>query len=50
MRIAIINQHPDFTLGGSEIQCDLFAQELAARGHEVYYLAINGHTLPIHPI
>ncbi len=42
MRIAIINKHPEDYLGGSEIQCDLFAKHLKLRGHEILYIAIKG--------
>lgn len=42
MKIAILNQHPSDTLGGSEIQCDIIARELSALGHEVLYVAIEG--------
>jgi len=39
MKIAIVNKHRQETLGGSEIQCDLIAAGLTARGHEVLYVA-----------
>jgi glycosyltransferase involved in cell wall biosynthesis len=39
MRVAIVNRHPEQALGGSEIQCDLIARGLMARGHEVCYVA-----------
>jgi glycosyltransferase involved in cell wall biosynthesis len=42
MRIAVVNQHPRDVVGGSELQCDLVARGLAARGHEVQYLAVTG--------
>lgn len=41
MRIAVINQHPLDALGGSEIQCDLIAQELTKLGHKVTYFAVS---------
>lgn len=41
MRILIINQHMDNILGGSEIQCDLIANNLKNFGHEITYGAIN---------
>jgi len=41
LRIAIVNRHPDDVTGGSELQCDLFARELAARGHAVTYVALH---------
>ena len=42
MRVTIVNQHPSWALGGSETQCHLIAQELAARGHDVTYVALGG--------
>lgn len=42
MRILIINEHVKDKLGGSEIQCDLIANELQKLGHEVHYLAVKG--------
>ena len=39
MRVAVVNQHPDDAVGGSELQCDLVARGLARRGHEVVYVA-----------
>ena len=41
MRIAVVNQHLSDAVGGSELQCDLVARGLAARGHEVAYLAVG---------
>ena len=41
MRIAVVNQHVDDAVGGSELQCDLVARGLVARGHEVTYLAVE---------
>lgn len=41
MRIAIINYHPAFNVGGSEIQCDLIARELVKQGHHPLYLALG---------
>lgn len=45
LRIAVINQHPDDVIGGSELQAELVARELAARGHEVTFVAMRseGH-------
>ncbi|MDX1641753.1 MAG: hypothetical protein R3220_08635, partial [Balneolaceae bacterium] len=42
MKISIINQHCDDTLGGSELQCDFIARELTKRGYNVQYIAIGG--------
>lgn len=42
MRVAIVNQHPQDVLGGSEIQCDLIARGLVLRGHHVVYVAVAG--------
>jgi glycosyltransferase involved in cell wall biosynthesis len=42
VRVAIVNRHPTESLGGSEIQCDIIAAGLQARGHEVTYVAIYG--------
>lgn len=39
MKIAIVNQHRQETLGGSEIQCDLIATGLQDNGHDVLYVA-----------
>lgn len=42
MKILVINQHVTDVFGGSEIQCDLIAEGLHKRGHDVLYLAVNG--------
>lgn len=42
MKVLIVNQHPHDRLGGSEIQCDIIANQLTQFGHQVSYLAING--------
>ena len=42
MKILLVNQHPLDVIGGSEIQCDLIAAELARRGHDVLYFAVYG--------
>jgi len=42
MKILIVNQHPDDVIGGSEIQCDIIANQLTQLGHEVVYFAVNG--------
>ena len=41
MRIAVVNQHPSDVVGGSELQCDLVARGLVARGHDVTYVAVT---------
>jgi len=41
VHVAVVNQHPDDVVGGSELQCDLVARGLAARGHRVTYLAVG---------
>lgn len=41
MKVAIINQHINDTIGGSEMQCDLIAKGLTQLGHEVYYLVVQ---------
>jgi len=45
VRIAVVNQHlRDVVAGGSELQCHLLADGLAARGHDVVYAAVGGST------
>lgn len=41
MRILIVNRHREDVVGGSEIQCDQIARELARRGHEVAYAVME---------
>ena len=41
MRITVVNHHPDHVVGGSELQCDLVAAGLRARGHDVTFLAVR---------
>lgn len=41
LRVAIVNRHLRDGVGGSELQCDLYARELTARGHEVTYVALD---------
>ncbi len=41
LHVAVVNRHPDDVVGGSELQCDLFARGLVARGHEVTYIAVD---------
>jgi glycosyltransferase involved in cell wall biosynthesis len=42
MKIAIINQHVEDYLGGSESQCDNIAREFALKKYDVVYIAPNG--------
>ena len=42
MKIAIINQHFENIKGGSELQCDLIAEALVKKSHEVFYIAPKG--------
>jgi glycosyltransferase involved in cell wall biosynthesis len=41
LHVAVINRHPLDTIGGSELQCDLFARGLVGRGHTVTYIALH---------
>lgn len=41
LKVLIINRHVEEILGGSEIQCDLIAKNLAKLGHQVLYLALE---------
>jgi len=41
MKIVIVNTHMADHLGGSQIQCDVIAEGLNARGYDVTYLAID---------
>ena len=41
MRIAIVNRHLHDGAGGSELQCDLIARGLVARGHHVVHLVTS---------
>lgn len=41
MRIVLVNTHFEDNIGGSQLQCDIIADELHQRGHEVTYLAID---------
>lgn len=45
MKVAIVNQHPNDVIGGSEIQCDIIASKLHEFGHEVVYIAIDGSSV-----
>lgn len=42
MNIVIVNKHRRDIKGGSELQCDLIAQELFRIGHKITYIAIQG--------
>jgi glycosyltransferase involved in cell wall biosynthesis len=42
LSIAMVNQHRQDVLGGSEIQCDIIASGLSQRGHRVEYVAVAG--------
>jgi len=46
LHVAVINRHLRDGVGGSELQCDLFARGLVARGHRVTYLALDGRSVP----
>jgi glycosyltransferase involved in cell wall biosynthesis len=46
VRVAVVNHHLRDVLGGSELQCDLVARGLTARGHDVSYLAVDGAPAP----
>ncbi len=41
MKILICNRHLEYSLGGSEIQCDLIARHLHEHGHDVAYVALE---------
>jgi glycosyltransferase involved in cell wall biosynthesis len=41
LRIAIVNRHLYDGVGGSELQCDLYARDLSARDHDVTYIAVQ---------
>ena len=41
MRIAIVNRHLRDGAGGSELQCDLIARGLVARGHDVLHVVAS---------
>lgn len=45
LRVLIINKHPKDVLGGSEMQADIIASGLHARGHSVTYGAVNGSAI-----
>ncbi len=41
MKIVIVNKHRLDVIGGSEIQCDLIAECLSSRGHDVIYAVMS---------
>ncbi len=41
LHVAVVNRHPHDAIGGSELQCDLFARGLTALGHRVTYVALH---------
>lgn len=45
LHVAVVNRHPSDALGGSELQCDLFARGLAERGHRITYVALHSDVL-----
>jgi glycosyltransferase involved in cell wall biosynthesis len=47
MRIAIVNRHLRDGAGGSELQCDLIARELVARGHAVLHVVASEGAAPL---
>jgi glycosyltransferase involved in cell wall biosynthesis len=44
MKILLVNTHFEDNIGGSQLQCDIIADELHQRGHGVTYLAIDKKT------
>ncbi|MCG2590803.1 glycosyltransferase family 4 protein [Rhodohalobacter sulfatireducens] len=44
MKIAIVNTHFVDEIGGSQLQCDIIADELQKRGYDVTYVAIDKKT------
>ena len=49
LHVAVVNRHPDDSIGGSELQCDLFARGLVARGHRVTYVALHSGATALKP-
>ena len=43
LKIVIVNRHPKDAVGGSEIQCDVIANNLTEAGHDVVYVAPHGN-------
>ena len=41
MKIVLVNTHFEDNIGGSQLQCDIIANELHHRGYDVTYLAID---------
>jgi glycosyltransferase involved in cell wall biosynthesis len=46
VHFTIVNHHPAFHLGGSEMQCDLIARQLREQGHDVRYVALRAPGAP----
>jgi glycosyltransferase involved in cell wall biosynthesis len=44
MKVMIVNQHISDGIGGSEMQCDIIAKGLSARGHDVIYAVVGGRS------
>lgn len=42
LSVVIVNTHFHDTVGGSQLQCDIIAEELHKRGHKITYLAVDG--------
>lgn len=49
LHVAVVNRHPGDTIGGSELQCDLFARGLVERGHRVTYIALHAYATAPEP-
>lgn len=49
MKIIIFNAHIIDSLGGSEMQCDLIAQGLSKKGHDVVYASVGKFRLSKYP-
>ncbi|PIQ48587.1 MAG: hypothetical protein COW03_09390 [Cytophagales bacterium CG12_big_fil_rev_8_21_14_0_65_40_12] len=50
MKVVIINAHIEDSLGGSEMQCDLIAQGLTSKGHDVIYASVGKFRLASYPM
>ena len=46
MHVVVVNHHLSDVIGGSELQCDLVARGLTARGHQVTYVAVAAAAEP----
>lgn len=42
LSVVIVNTHFHDKVGGSQLQCDIIAEELHNRGHKITYLAVDG--------